>query len=493
MAGPVQGTKGTATGAGSMTLTLPGPCTAGNLLASSMQTPNTTGGTVSDTVNGSYSVGLNHSTANGADDLAMFFHASIGSGTPTLTITPGGAGNIGATVEEYNGPLTSSPLDVTGATEVTAQTSITTNSLTTTGANGDLLVATISTQTKSTTLSNSTAGWSINQNNTPNATEDAVIAARVQSTAGAFTTTFTTSGAAMDMCVVVCTFKLQVQTPATAPYASAFPLLSGFEGPIPPFTPTLGIQSIFLQNSNPPLIPVVAANPAPITIFGVLRRPLRPPREQFVVAGAPPIAQPGVILVSPQKKPLQLRRGSARVAAPGPASPAPTTLLSPLKPRLRLKQGNARIAGAASQAATPLILRSPLKPTLRIRRGAVLVAGTPQPASAPIVLLSKLKARMLARRGSGLELAPPIPTTPPLVQGVARKLLSLRRSRAQVAAIFVSPPIIPPVTMPRQPSRLNRVRRVQPQLQIPGFAGIGPSPPSSGFFWRWTPKSTDLS
>lgn len=220
MAGPVRGNKGTAVGASSMTLALGGSAAAGNLLVASMQTPNTVGGSVSDSINGAYTVGNNHSTGNTSNDLAMWYRENVASGNPTLTFTPGGAGNIGACVEEYSGVVTASSIDKNGATDANG-TTITSGSLTNTGANGDLIVASHGSAAQNVTVSNSTAGWSVDQNNTPNATQDAILASRVQAVAAAFTTTFGVTGGAQDQTVVVLSFKLAAvaATGAQAAYA----------------------------------------------------------------------------------------------------------------------------------------------------------------------------------------------------------------------------------------------------------------------------------
>lgn len=227
MAGPIQGTKGTASGAASMTLSFPGAVHAGNLLVSSMQTANTTGGTTSDNVNaGNYSTGINHSTANTANDIAVFYKENTLVGTPTVTLTPGAAGDIGCCIEEYSGALTAASIDKNGATEVNG-TSITSGSLTNTGANGDLCVGTLSSATQNVSNSNSTSGWTVDQNNSPNATMDAVLASRVQIPAAAFTTTFTVGGAAQDLCVAIVSFKLAAAASTVPPFNQPFPRISG--------------------------------------------------------------------------------------------------------------------------------------------------------------------------------------------------------------------------------------------------------------------------
>lgn len=210
-----------------MTLAYTGAVHVGNFLVGTMQSPNTTGGTVSDNVNaGNYTTGLNHSTANTANDLALFYKENTLAGTPTVTLTPGGAGDIGCCIEEYSGVLTSTSIDKSGATEANG-TTITSSSLTNTGANGDLCVATLSSASQNVSNSNSTSGWTVDQNNTPNATMDAVVASLVQTPAAAFTTTFGVGGSAQDLCVIVVTFKLAAVASTIPPFAQPFPRISG--------------------------------------------------------------------------------------------------------------------------------------------------------------------------------------------------------------------------------------------------------------------------
>lgn len=249
MAGFKQGNKGTGAGVTSMTVAFLGACAAGNFIGATMQSPNTVGGTVADNVNtGNYSVGNNHSTANNANDVGLWYKENILSGTPTVTFTPGGAGNVGAAIGEYTGVLTSSSIDKNGATEVSANTTITSGSLTNTGANGDLILLAFSCQTQNITVSNSTSGWNLDENNTPNATMSAVLGSDVQAVAGAFTTTTTVTGSAQDLCVIVVSFKLAAVASGTPIYGFGPGLFSSPSPSSPagiflPFNPTLVIST----------------------------------------------------------------------------------------------------------------------------------------------------------------------------------------------------------------------------------------------------------
>lgn len=249
MAGFKQGNKGTGAGVTSMTVAFLGACAAGNFIGATMQTPNTTGATISDNVNaGNYSVGNNHSTANNANDLGLWYKENILSGTPTVTFTPGGAGNVGASIGEYTGVLTASSIDKNGATEVTSNTTITSTSLTNTGANGDLILLAFSSQTQNVTVSNSTSGWNLDENNSPNATMNAVLGSDVQAVAGAFTTTTTVSGSAQDLCVIVVSFKLAAVASGVAlfgfgPGLFSSPAPSNPAGIFLPFNPFVVIST----------------------------------------------------------------------------------------------------------------------------------------------------------------------------------------------------------------------------------------------------------
>jgi len=218
----IQGKAATGTGVTSIAVAFTSAVTSGNHLVAAIQTPNTTGITVADNVNaGNYSVSDNHSTTNNANDNALWYKENTGAGTPTVTFSSIPAGNVGVCIGEYNGPLTSASLDVHGATDATG-TTITSGSKTSTGANGDLLVSFTSQTTQNVTLSNSTSGWTVDVNNSPNATMDAALASRVQSTSGAFTTTWGVSGSSQDLSVLVAAFKLQAvasSTPGQVSYA----------------------------------------------------------------------------------------------------------------------------------------------------------------------------------------------------------------------------------------------------------------------------------
>src|SRR5260370_41564253 len=226
MPGQVQETKNTATGEASMTPTFRGAVTVGNFLGGTMKTATTAGATVSDNVNaGNYSVGDNHATTNTSNDAGIWYKENTAAGTPTVTLTPGSAGDMGCCIEEYSGVLTASSLDQHGDSDANG-TSIASVSLTNTGANGNLCIATHGSATQNVTVSNSTSGWTVDQNNTPNATQDAIVASRVQIPAAAFTTTFSVTGAAQDMTIAVASFKLAA-TGGPPPYREPFPRISG--------------------------------------------------------------------------------------------------------------------------------------------------------------------------------------------------------------------------------------------------------------------------
>lgn len=212
-AGFVQGKSNTAASATSITVTFSNPVSAGSLLVAAVQTPNTTGLTVKDSVNGSvnWSVANNHSTSNSANDGGLWFWANTAAGTPTVTVTLA-AGNVAVAIGEYSGVVTTTPLDKNGATDHTGAT-ITSGSLTNTGTNGDLCVGMTTQTTQNVAVSNSTSGWSIDVNGTPNATQNIELASFVQGTAGAFTTTFSVVSS-QQMSVVVASFKLAAPTAA---------------------------------------------------------------------------------------------------------------------------------------------------------------------------------------------------------------------------------------------------------------------------------------
>src|SRR5215469_15948041 len=93
---------------------------SGSLLVCTLQTPNTASVTVSDSVNGSWTRAINHSTTNTANNSAIFFFAGSAAGTPTVTVSGQGSGSpIGFCIAEFTGVLTSGALDKTGATEDT--------------------------------------------------------------------------------------------------------------------------------------------------------------------------------------------------------------------------------------------------------------------------------------------------------------------------------------------------------------------------------------
>lgn len=222
MAGFIKGKAATGTGVTSLAVAYTAAVASGNHLIAAIQTPNTAGITVADSVNaGNYSVSDNHSTANSANDVALYYKENTGAGTPTVTFSSIPAGNVGVCIGEYNGPVSSSSIDKHGATEATG-TTITSGSQTTTGANGDLLVSFTSQTTQNVTLSNSTSGWSVDVTNTPNATMDAALGSRVQGTAGAFTTTWGVSGSSQGLCVLVSSFKLTASGAVTPQVVYAY-------------------------------------------------------------------------------------------------------------------------------------------------------------------------------------------------------------------------------------------------------------------------------
>jgi hypothetical protein len=97
---------------------------------------------------------------------------------------------------------------VTVSTDQNAATSITTGSMTTTGANGDLVISVQSSTSQNITYSNTTSGWAVDVNNTPNATMCAAEGSRYQNPSGALTTTWSVSGAAQDLSASMASFKL---------------------------------------------------------------------------------------------------------------------------------------------------------------------------------------------------------------------------------------------------------------------------------------------
>lgn len=431
---PLQGNKGTAIGATSMTLAFPGAVTGTSLLVATMQTPNTVGGSVSDNVNGSYSTGINHSTTNTADDIAGFFKSGNVSGTPTVTITPGGAGNIGATIEEYAGPYLASPLDQTGATDANG-TSITSGSKTNTGANGDLCVSSLSTATKSTTLSNSTSGWTVDQNNTPNATEDAVVGSRIQVPAAAFTTTWSTSGAAMDMSVIVMSFKFApLGGTVGAPHPRLFRAPPGY----------LALQLAYLsaQRYQAYAPPPVQAAAAPLLAVGRLIRTVTARRGGASVAGPAPAAAPPILSRERLVPTVATPRGKARAAPPaGPATP-PITARERLVRLLPLVRGRAQVAGPGPAAQAPTTARHTLKRVVTGLRGRAAVATAP--SRAPVLgrhVLRRVVA--LVRGGRALAARPgPAAAAPTTARQRLVRSAPALRGRAQVATALVRPPLV---------------------------------------------------
>jgi len=208
----VQGKAGTGSvGITSLAVTVTSNPTAGNLLSAGAAIPDTTGLAATETADGAWSVAINHVTTNAADDLGILYKANTvgGLGAKTVTVSWTNAANqAGVTIREDSGVLTVTPLDKTGAADATATTTVTSGSLTNTGSNGDLCIAVPSASVSTNqTWSNSTAGWAVDVNNSPNASYDAASASRYQTPAGAFTTTWTLSTSA-DLSVAVATFKL---------------------------------------------------------------------------------------------------------------------------------------------------------------------------------------------------------------------------------------------------------------------------------------------
>ena len=270
----------------------------------------------------------------------------------------------------------------------------------------------------------------------------------------------------------------------TAFYQAPFPYLRNQSTP-----GVIGIANTFLLLQTP-TFPQLATTVVPPILIRSPSHGLVPIRRgSAFVASSPPVAGAPTVLRSPLKPPLKLRRGSLFLASTVTPPQTPSIVLrSPLKPALRRVKPQVQVG----LTAPPLALRSPLKPRLVIRRGALFLPVAPPVTPTPLVIRSPLKPVLRTRRGSALLVVVPVVPPPITLASPQKGHVVLRRSSLQKAAIFVPPVIIPPITMPRQAPRLNRVRRalpvVNPQLAIPGFIGIGPSPVITiRPFWLWEP------
>lgn len=204
--GFLQAKTGTGTG-DPATVAFTSAVTAGSLLVCTVQCINTGAVTVSDNHNaGNWTNAVNHSTTNNANDLGAWYFPNSTGASITVTVAGQGSANTGITIYEFAGALTSSPLDKTTANDATG-TTITSTSQTPVGTNGDIVVSALSSQTQNVTYSNSTSGWTVEANNTPNATMSAAIADFTWAS-GAVTTTWGVSGGSQDLSVITVSFKL---------------------------------------------------------------------------------------------------------------------------------------------------------------------------------------------------------------------------------------------------------------------------------------------
>lgn len=215
MAGFVQGNKKTVTGAASTTLAFASNVASGNLLVATLSVTNGAGLAFSDNLNGStWTVRQNVSTTGSAADGALGDKANTAGGSCTVTVSITTAQNMGINILEETG-IQSTPFDQSNSHEVTSASPAATQITTSVAC---LAVSNISVTSASTTISNSTANWTVEENTSPNATfdEQNATADMVQSSSGAVNTTWSV-GTSQDCLVIMATYKLSGAAAAATP------------------------------------------------------------------------------------------------------------------------------------------------------------------------------------------------------------------------------------------------------------------------------------
>lgn len=529
MAGFVQGKTGTVSGGTSGVITFTSSVTAANFIACSLQSANTAGFTVSDNKDaGNFTVSNNHSTANTSNDLALAFKENTAGGASfQVTCTVTNAGNMGIAIGEYSGVLTSASADTNGATEGTGA-NVTTTSQTSTGANGDLLLANEASASGTSTITNTTSGWTLNVTNTPNATMNATLASRVQASSGAFTTTYTDS-TAEDQAIIAASFKLAAVASATTPSITRAvqkgKQLRPLSDPrIPLGTNQFGAQwlpaPVFNSGSIKPLLPIKAIqkppfpsralagfgiNPSTVKIGSVwIKAPI------FNSGGLIPIVTKGV------QKSKPFRANSRFLSAPifNSGSLTPVTILKavqkpvPSKPKSNYT-GNVenpqwiKAPVFNSGGLIPLTVQAIQKKPV-IRTGSLLDRTPPKWLLAPVFnsggitpLTFKAVQKPKPFRANSRFFRPPVtvvaPGIPPIVTRATQKPRPFRANSKPLPAPRFNSGSISPVIILKSVQKAPQPSRPHSRSQVAPLYNSGGIQPIVSIAFRRPPAKPKLS
>lgn len=149
------------------TVAFPAAVSAGDLLVAVVRTGTAAAvSSISDSVNGAWTVLA--AVANGAGEDFVAYFVNSGAGTPTVTVNFGAASSPQISIAAFSNVLTASPLDQTGAGATGASgTSLAADSVTTTHAN-EIVIGFFS-QGATETFSQSGAWAIVSGNGTPTA------------------------------------------------------------------------------------------------------------------------------------------------------------------------------------------------------------------------------------------------------------------------------------------------------------------------------------